>query len=252
MEQPDFKHFGCQECAKGCDLDFDFTMAFQPIVDVENQTVFAHEALVRGINGEGAGHVFENVNSKNRYRFDQSCRVKAIKLAAELEIESNLCINFLPNAIYKPELCIRTTLAAAEKYGFDAKKIIFEFTENERIQDHDHLISIIRHYQKLNFQTAIDDFGSGYNGLTLLANTPTDIAKLDMALIRDIDQSPIRQAIVKHNMDMFHDLGIKVIAEGIETQAEYQTLRKFGVTLYQGYYFAKPSFESLAVIHWPE
>ena len=252
MEQPDFKAYGCQECAKGCDLDFEFSMAFQPIVNVENRTVYAQEALVRGIRGEGAAHIFQYVNANNRYRFDQSCRVKSIKLAAELGIESKLSINFLPNAIYKPELCIRTTLSAAERYGFDYKKIIFEFTEDERIQDHVHLINIIQHYQELGFKTAIDDFGSGYNGLTLLGNMPTDIAKLDMELIRNIDSDPTRQTVIRHTLAMFKEMNITVIAEGIETHEEYRCLRDLGVTLFQGFLFAKPAFEALAVIYWPE
>ncbi|MFD1384382.1 EAL domain-containing protein [Rhodanobacter aciditrophus] len=251
MEQPDFKQYGCQECAKGCDLDFQFTMAFQPIIDTRTHSIYAQEALVRGINGEGAGQVFQHVNDGNRYRFDQSCRVKAIKLAAQLGITSKLSINFLPNAIYKPELCIRTTLAAAEQYGFDYKKIVFEFTEDERIQDHDHLINIIRHYQDLGFKTAIDDFGSGYNGLTLLGTMPTDIAKLDMELIRDIDTNPVRQTLIRHTLAMFNELNITVIAEGIETLEEYRCLESLGVHLFQGFLFAKPAFESLAEINWP-
>ena len=72
--------------------------------------VFAHEALVRGPNGESAATVLSQVNDHNRYRFDQACRVKAIKGAAELGLTQPVSINFLPNAIYKPEVCIRTTL----------------------------------------------------------------------------------------------------------------------------------------------
>lgn len=252
MQPIDFKELTCNECAKACDLGFDFSMAFQPIVDVSNRTIFAIEALVRGLNGEGAAEVFQHVNENNRYRFDQSCRVKAIRIAAELGVEYFLCINFLPNAIYKPELCIRTTLAAAETYGFDKTKIIFEFTENERIYDKNHLLSIIDHYQKIGFQTAIDDFGSGYNGLAQLADLKTKFTKLDMELIRNIDQDPARQIIVRHTLTMLEQLEQQVIAEGIETSAEYETLRDMGVTLFQGFLFAKPSFESVPTIHWPD
>lgn len=252
MQPIDFKELGCRECAQACDLGFDFSMAFQPIVDVSNKTVFAKEALVRGPNGEGAGEVFKHVTEENRYRFDQSCRVKAIKLAAELGITSYLCINFLPNAVYKPELCIRTTLAAADTYGFDPKKIIFEFTESERILDHDHLVNIISHYQKIGFTTALDDFGSGYNGLGLLADIKTNISKIDMQLIRDIDQDTTKQAIVKHSVNLLKDLGQTIIAEGIETEAEYRTLRDLGITLFQGFLFAKPSFEAVPDVYWPQ
>ena len=252
MQPIDFKALGCQECAQACDLGFDFSMAFQPIVDVENRSIFANEALVRGLNGEGAGEIFQHVSQENRYRFDQSCRVKAIKLAAELGITSYLCINFLPNAVYKPELCIRTTLAAADTYGFDPRKIIFEFTEDERILDHQHLVNIISYYQQIGFTTALDDFGSGYNGLGLLADIKTNISKIDMQLIRDIDQDTTKQAIVKHTIHLLNELGQTIIAEGIETEAEYRTLRNLGITLFQGFLFAKPSFEAVPDIYWPE
>ncbi|WP_425642719.1 EAL domain-containing protein [Marinomonas gallaica] len=252
MQPIDFKDLGCKECARGCDLGFDFSMALQPIIDVESRTIFAQEALARGLNGESAGEVFKHVNETNLYRFDQSCRVKAIRLAAELNVDSYLSINFLPNAIYRPELCIRTTLAAAETYAFDKTKIIFEFTENERIVDQKHLINIISHYEKVGFQTAIDDFGSGYNGLAQLADLKTQITKIDMELIRNIDKDPAREIIVRNMVKMLTELGQRVIAEGIETDAEYRTLRDMGITLYQGFYFAKPAFESLADVHWPD
>lgn len=107
-------------------------MAFQPIVNTSSRTVFAQEALVRGLNNESAGRIFESVNEDNRYRFDQSCRVKAIQLAAHLGVPSLLSINFMPNAVYRPELCIRTTLEAAEVFGFPVNRIIFEITEGEK------------------------------------------------------------------------------------------------------------------------
>ena len=249
MQKPaDFRQLGCSECLDGAGLDFDFTMAFQPIVNTTTGEIFAHEALVRGLNGEGAGSVFAHINDSNRYRFDQACRVKAIRLAAELGMSCMLSINFLPNAVYRPELCIRTTLNAAEKYGFPIDRIIFEVTEGERIEDHPHLRNILEHYQQQGFHTAIDDFGAGYAGLGLLAEFQSDLIKLDMALIRGIDRDRCRVAIARGILQMARDLDIAVIAEGVETAAEYATLRDLGVELFQGYYFARPAFQSLAEI----
>ena len=119
----------CDDCGKAVGLGFQFDYAYQPIVDVGRRVVFAHEALVRGPNGEGAATVLSQVNDHNRYRFDQACRVKAIKGAAELGLTQPVSINFLPNAIYKPEVCIRTTLEAARAHGFPLSQIIFEVTE---------------------------------------------------------------------------------------------------------------------------
>lgn len=125
--------FSCENCADKNTLDFDFTMAFQPIINSQNHSIFGYEALVRGLNNESAFSVISKVNDDNRYLFDQLCRVKAIALASQLNIDSMLSINFLPNAIYKPDRCIRTTLDAAKKYDFPTNKIMFEFTEVENI-----------------------------------------------------------------------------------------------------------------------
>jgi EAL domain-containing protein (putative c-di-GMP-specific phosphodiesterase class I) len=124
----------CRACRDGEALDFKFSYAYQPIVDVNQRTVFAHEALVRGPNGEGAHTVLSRLDEHNRYRFDQACRVKAIKGAALLGLSERLSINFLPNAIYKPEVCIRTTLEAARAHQFPVERIIFEATEGEVIE----------------------------------------------------------------------------------------------------------------------
>lgn len=246
--EPLYADIGCKQCASGELLDFEFSMALQPIVRFSTRGIYAQEALVRGLGGESAGTVFENVNDSNRYRFDQSCRVKAIRLAAALGIDSLLSINFMPNAVYKPELCIRTTLQAAREYGFPAERIIFEVTEGEEIENRQHLKNIVEYYQKTGFRTAIDDFGSGYAGLNLLADMQTDLVKLDMALVRNIDQDRNRRIIIGGILQVCRDLGIEVIAEGIETVGELRTLLDQGVDLFQGYHFARPAFEAVAEI----
>jgi EAL domain-containing protein (putative c-di-GMP-specific phosphodiesterase class I) len=135
MEQPkDRARSVCDNCHEAGDLDFDFTMAFQPIVNCKTQSIFGYEALVRGLNNESAYSIISKVNDDNRYLFDQLCRVKAIALAAKLNIKSMLSINFLPNAIYNFERCIRTTLEAAKKYNFPSERIMFEFTEVEKLK----------------------------------------------------------------------------------------------------------------------
>ena len=240
---------GCKDCSQDVELGFDFTMAFQPIVNINTGQIFAHEALVRGLNNESSGQVFQYVNEQNRYRFDQICRVKAIELAAQLKIDCLLSINFMANAICDPKLCIQTTLEAAELYEFPLKQILFEITEGEKVENLPLTQSIICHYQSSGFLTAIDDFGSGYAGLSLLADLQTDLIKLDIALVRDIHTSKSKQAIVKGILQVCRDLNIQIIAEGIETRDELNILRDFGVELFQGYFFAKPAFRALAEVY---
>ena len=229
-------------------------MAFQPIIDVDTGRPFAFEALVRGSGGEGAATVLAQVTEENRYAFDQQCRVAAMKGAVDagiLRTDARLSINFLPNAVYSPVACIQLTLATAAATGFPVDRLIFEFTDNERIVDTDHVRRIIDTYRRMGFATALDDFGAGHAGLGLLAKIQTDLIKLDMELIRGIDASLPRRMIVDGVLRMADALGIGVVAEGIETVAECETLRALGVRHQQGYLFARPGFRTLPVASRP-
>lgn len=248
MDVSCYQALSCKQCAEDGALDFVIEFAFQPIVDCVERRVVAYEALVRGPNGEGAATVFQQVNSNNLYRFDQTCRTKAIATAARLGMSCRLNINFTPNAVYKPELCIRTSLCAAEEYGFPIKQIQFEVTESEEVLDRAHLVNIFKTYERLGFSTAIDDFGACYSGLDLLAEYQPDVLKLDRELISDITQYPAKQAIVRGMLLMTRELNIELLAEGVETRDEYHWLRQQGVRLFQGYYFAKPAFQALVTV----
>lgn len=242
---------GCSGCRAKDIHTFDFSMAFQPILDIEKHVVFAQEALARGPAGESVATLFDQVDESNQYWFDQNCRIKAIELASKLGLEALVNVNFMPYAVYNPERCIQTTLKAAADTGFPTERIVFEFTETQRVVDPGFLLEIIRYYQKVGFKTAIDDFGAGYSGLDLLAEVQTDFIKLDMALIRGIDQDRTRQAIVRHCAALCAELGIAVIAEGVETLAEMRTVADLGISLQQGFLFARPAFQCLPDPAWP-
>jgi EAL domain-containing protein (putative c-di-GMP-specific phosphodiesterase class I) len=218
-------------------------MAYQPIVDIASGRVFAHEALVRGENGEGAGYVLSQITDENRYGFDQTCRVQAIETASRIGVPTAISINFMPNAVYEPANCIRTTLRTAEKTGTSLDRIIFEFTENEDMTDHAALNAIVEEYNRHGLRTAIDDFGAGYSGLNKLARLQPDYVKLDMDLTRDLDRDRRRQAIVRQTTRLCEELGVAVIAEGIETVGEMTACRDAGINLIQGYLFSKPRLE---------
>ncbi|MGV1953243.1 EAL domain-containing protein [Agrobacterium vitis] len=235
----------CESCRDGTAFDLPFSMAFQPIVDVRTSAVFGYEALVRGTDGAGAATVMAGINTQNRYAFDQNCRVKAIELAASLLPETStakLSINFMPNAVYEPRACIRLTLKTAERVGFPLDRILFEFTENERI-DTDHLLNILKTYRSIGFKTAIDDFGAGHAGLTLLAKFQPDIVKLDMELVRGIDQDRAKRIVLRHTLAMLTEFGILPLCEGVETKEELDVLKDMGVPYIQGYLLARPAFE---------
>jgi len=237
----------CDGCRNGDAFPIPFTMAFQPIIDLSANDIWGYEALVRGRDGSGAASVLAAVSDENRYRFDQACRVTAIELAGAglpSGSTSKLSINFMPNAVYEPTACIRASLAAAAKARFDPGRLMFEFTENERIEDTAHVGNIIDTYRRIGFTTALDDFGAGYAGLGLLARFHPDLIKIDMDLIRGVHESPARQAIIRGIVQIARSLGITVLAEGVEERAEVVSLHDAGINLFQGYYFARPELET--------
>jgi EAL domain-containing protein (putative c-di-GMP-specific phosphodiesterase class I) len=234
----------CNACRTETALP-EFTMAFQPIVDVETAAVYAYEALVRPVGGGSAHDVLTLINEENRYAFDQGCRVKAITLAARLEMSTLLSINFLPNAVYQPAACLQKTFEAAERAQFPLHHLMFEVTENEPARDIGHLQDIFAEYKRHGMITAIDDFGAGHSGLNMLADFQPDVLKIDMALTRAINTDTVRYQIARAVIGLCRNLNISVIAEGVETIQEAVTLRELGVRLFQGYLFAKPAIERL-------
>ena len=242
----------CTGCADGTELPFDFKMAFQPIVDVGAHRVWGYEALVRGPAGEGAHSVISQLTDAQLYRFDQSARVPAIETAGRLFTDpaARLSINFMPNAVYEPRACIQKSLAAARRANFPAENLMFEFTENERMASPDHVERIVKSYKELGFWTALDDFGAGYAGLNLLARLQPNLIKIDMELLRDIHRSSAKQVIVSGVAAMARQLDIEVLAEGVESEAEFTVLRSAGINLFQGYYFARPALMALPEGAW--
>ena len=240
----------CIGCRDDVPLPFEFEMAFQPIVDVANHRVWGFEALVRGVNGESAFSILNQLTDETRYQFDQAARVMAIKIAGALfeRKDLRLSINFMPNAVYEPTACIQRTLAAAKEVDFPYNNLMFEFTENEPMVDSDHVQNIVEVYRKLGFWTALDDFGAGYAGLGLLSRLQPDLIKIDMELVRDIHLSHAKQVIVAGIVGIARALDIEVLGEGVEREQEFTVLRATGISLFQGYYFAKPALMALPAV----
>lgn len=241
----------CNTCQPGTELGIDFSFAFQPIIDITSGKVFAYEALVRGTDGSGAHTVLSQLTDDNRYQFDQTARTAAIASAAELfrDTDALLSINVIPNAVYDPARCLRSTLRAAREHDFPLERLMFEFTEHERVTDIAHLRRIAHHYAACGFTTAIDDFGAGFAGLGLLAEFVPDVVKIDRHLLVEIERDRVRQAIVHAIYGAACDLGITVIAEGIETAETFFHLVDMGIELFQGYYVARPEFQRLPEVH---
>jgi blue light- and temperature-responsive anti-repressor len=230
-----------------------FTFAFQPIVDAIAREVVSYEALIRGTSNEPAHRVLEQFPAERLYVMDEKARVGAIVLATRLGIGGcNLNLNFLPQSLNSSNGSIRSTLEAANRSHFPIERIVLEVTEGEVIADQLRFADFMNEYRGLGLKVAIDDFGAGYSGLNLLANFQPDQIKLDMTLIRGIDCHGPRQAIVRAIGQACLELGIDVIAEGVESMEEYRWLANAGVRLFQGYLFAKPAFEAIPPVDYPQ
>ncbi|WP_076998939.1 EAL domain-containing protein [Variovorax sp. KK3] len=228
----------------------DFTIAFQPIVDAARREVFAHEALVRGLSGEGAVDILSRVEARHRFAFHEACRVRAIEMAAQLGMTSRLSLNVMPNDVAGQTECFRTAIDTAKRCDFPANQLMFEITEGERVINLPGLAASFHIFRRYGFTSAIDDFGAAYASFELLAAFQPDVVKVDMSLVRDIHVDPVRVAIVKGFVTTCSELDIKVIAEGVEAPEEARVLRELGVSLFQGFLFARPAIGALPEVAW--
>lgn len=225
-----------------------FTMAFQPIVDVSCHRVWAYEALVRGRNGASASAVFSKVPRPLIQHFELLCRHRAIEMASQLfraEDRSLLSLNLSPTALGSVYACVPYLVDRVNEMGFHPSDVIIEFTEGDHVADVIATSRLAAQYKDAGFLTALDDFGAGYSGLTRLAAFPADFLKIDMELVRGIDKDSARQIIVSGLIDIAQKLSSELIAEGVETAAEFHFLQTLGIRLFQGYHFAKPAINAL-------
>ncbi len=224
-----------------------FSMAFQPIVHGAHGGVFAYEALARGLNGESAYALFEKAGTANISALDEACRIAAIELSARLGLVRKggfLSVNFSPLCFSHSEEFLEATIEAATRVGLPLNRIIVEITENESIS-REQLDGILDGHRRYGFATAIDDFGAGFNGLELLSRFQPDMVKIDMHLTRGIHLNTRTQKIIRRMVELCQELGVVVIAEGVENEAEFRELQRAGIGLFQGYHFCKPAFEQL-------
>jgi EAL domain-containing protein (putative c-di-GMP-specific phosphodiesterase class I) len=227
------------------EIGFEFSFAFQPIVNASNGEIISFEALVRGPHNEPSSWVFAQVPDCDFLRFDEICRRKAIHLASRLKIPNLLSLNMAAQGLYEIDLSITATFKASFDSEIPVERIIFEVLETEDLMDQRNLIQYLKLIQDFGFKTAIDDFGAGYSGLKLLVEYQPTYIKLDRHLIGRIDQDSVKQSIFYGIQKICQGISINIVAEGVETSQEYHWLKEAGVDFFQGYFFARPAFEAL-------
>jgi len=227
-----------------------FTSHFQPIIDMENNSIFGHEALIRGVYPDGTlmypDEIFKKSGRNNtNFKLDQICRETALKTAATKRINKKIFINFLPTSIYDPEFCLQSTVKWAKQLEYDPKNIVFEVVETEKVKDKEHLKTILNFYREKGFLIALDDVGEGYSSLNMIIDIKPDIIKIDRNIIDNIQKDTMKQSIYKALKQISDDNNIKLLAEGVETVEELNKVRELGVDYVQGYYYSKPLAEPI-------
>lgn len=219
---------------------------FQPIVDVKKNEIYAYECLSRGIREDGSlmgSHLIFKTASKNDllYYLDREAREAALTNTLANKISKKIFINFVPTSIYNPETCLKDTLEWVNKLGLSPGNIVFEIIETENIVDIDYLKAFLGEYRDKGFEIALDDIGSGYSSLSLLSDLKPDYVKVDMGIIRNINDDAFKQTIFKALAYITKQNDIKLLAEGVETKQELDFCISEGVDYAQGFYFAKPT-----------
>jgi EAL domain-containing protein (putative c-di-GMP-specific phosphodiesterase class I) len=213
-------------------------MAFQPIVDAGRKRIFGYEALMRTKEASlpHPGAVLSAAERLDRLP-DLGRRVRA--LAAEafdgVSNDALLFVNLHTRDLLDPSLYEKD-----EPLTKIASRVVLEITERSNIDDVKDIQARVTGLRKLGFRIAIDDLGAGYAGLSSFAALEPEIVKLDMSLVRNVHQSGIRRRLVGSMTALCKEMGMGVVAEGVEVVEERDCLRGVGCDLLQGYLFAKP------------
>ncbi len=223
---------------------------FQPIVSLKNGSILGHEALSRITCDsiiDSPETLFSVAGEYNRlWDLELLCRTTALEAAYRFMIppySKKLFLNVNPNTMHDENFKKGFTRDFLMQYTLQPQNVIFEITERNVILDMQGFLSTIDHYRSQDYKIAIDDAGAGYSGLNLISDINPDFIKLDMKLIRGIHMDRLKYALVKGMVELSKASQISLVAEGIETREELETLVSLGIQYGQGYYIQKPSSE---------
>ncbi len=215
---------------------------FQPALNLTNQQVFGHEALVRGHEGESARHLIKGVRPENLPFFDQACRNRAIDEAARQGLRGRLFLNCTHINPGNLELALISTTDQARIRGLDREQVVLEICDLNTLGNARQLAHTRKRAHACGFRVCADRFGSGVAGLKQLAVFRPDYLKLDQDLIRNICARPLSQSVVLGICETARALGIEVIANGVENESEVAWLQeRAGIRCFQGFLIGRPA-----------
>ncbi len=220
--------------------------ALQAIVEPAKRRVSSFEALIRSPTGGSPVEMFAAIAAEDRYRFDLESKAFAFSLAARLPLgKQQLAVNLLPGSLYNHPDAVGWLMDNLLAAGLRPEQVLIEVTETEVISCFDQFRKVLKALRVAGMKLAIDDFGAGYSGLSLLTRFQPDKIKVDAELVRDIHISGTKQAIVASVVRCCEDLGITVVAEGVETIEEWCWLQSVGIRLFQGFLFSRPCLNGI-------
>jgi len=213
-------------------------MAYQPIVRIADRSIFGYEALMR--SEEAAlphpGAILEAAERLGRLD-DLGRRTRSAASApfAEAPPGSVLFVN-----LHARDLMDGTLLLPSSPLSAIANRVVLEITERASLADVKEARAKMAALRRMGFRIAIDDLGAGYAGLTSFATLEPEFVKLDMSLVRGIDRNHTKEALVRSMASVCKELGMLVVAEGVETPEERDLLAALGCDFLQGYLLARP------------
>jgi EAL domain-containing protein (putative c-di-GMP-specific phosphodiesterase class I) len=213
-------------------------MAYQPIVHATTRSLFGFEALLR--SEEKAlphpGAILDAAERLNRLpELGRTIRATTSAQIAASPAKTAFFVN-----LHARDLLDESLLSRESPLSAFADRVVLEITERASLDEIKNARARVADLRKMGFRIAIDDLGAGYAGLTSFATLEPEFVKLDMSLVRDVDHLPMKQKLVRSMTTLCKDLGIMVVAEGVETPAERDLLVELGCDLLQGYLLAKP------------
>jgi EAL domain-containing protein (putative c-di-GMP-specific phosphodiesterase class I)/GGDEF domain-containing protein len=215
-----------------------------PVLKLDDMSVIGYEALSRGPEGgefERPDKLFKVAYDADLVlRLERLCRRQAIRAAADLPEGRLLFMNIEPEAIGDPELRDVMFTALLSDAAITPDRIVLEITERTAITDFPSFRSTLEYLRALGFSVAVDDAGAGYGSLQVLAEVRPEWLKIDISLIRGVDADEVRRQLVSILVLFAKRMGVRLIAEGIETQQELETLKELGVGYGQGFLFTEP------------
>jgi EAL domain-containing protein (putative c-di-GMP-specific phosphodiesterase class I)/ActR/RegA family two-component response regulator len=214
-------------------------MAYQPIVRAETGSIFAYEALLRSEEPllPHPGAVLKAAEQASRIH--HLGRVVRARIAADFArngpADVILFVNLHPEDLVDP-----TLYEPSEPLAGSATRVVLEVTERASLENIRDVTGSVARLRTLGFRFALDDLGAGYAGLTSFTQLEPEFVKLDMSIVRDVHQSSTKQKVIRSMVQLCHDMGKEIVAEGVEKPEERDALLDLGCDLLQGYLFAKP------------